>query len=339
MSGKCSSIAPLTVAALLTISAPADAAPSWLHLVNLPLPSNEASTGEATTQAAPERSETATPEREETAAPERSETATPRTRAGLSHEELCETLVSSARERQLPVTFFTNLIWQESRFNPKTVSHAGAQGIAQFMPAVSKEVGLDNPFDPREAIPAAAQLLRSLVDKFGNVGLAAAAYNAGPGRVRVWMAKKGRLPAETRHYVSTITGRPADTWRGRKESAVAFAVPSSVPCHGVATFAAATRTEQAEAASMMAEEPAVTRETMVVITAHRAKLVTITRPTKVAAAVRPMKVAANSRQAKSSARAAAGAQDRRVAAAKARPAGKRGASTREAGLTSRGRKG
>src|SRR5262249_6073995 len=76
----------------------------------------------------------------------------------------------------------------------------------------------------------------------------AAAYNAGPGRVQRWISKRSKLPAETRHYVATITGRAADTWRGVKAEAVGFAVPRGVPCHAVETFAEATPTEQAVAA-------------------------------------------------------------------------------------------
>jgi soluble lytic murein transglycosylase-like protein len=106
----------------------------------------------------------------------------------------------------------TRLIWQESRFRVTAVSHAGAQGIAQFMPATAAERDLDNPFDPEQALWAAAGLLSSLKQRFGNLGLAAAAYNAGPKRVSDWLRKKRRLPAETRHYVKAITGQPASSW-------------------------------------------------------------------------------------------------------------------------------
>jgi hypothetical protein len=176
----------------------------------------------------------------------------------ISHEELCAALVVSAREKRLPVTFFTNLIWQESRFDADAVSPAGAEGIAQFMPAVSKVMGFD-PFDPREAIPAAARLLRTLLDRFGNLGLAAAAYNAGPTRVRDWMDKRGGLPEETRDYVTTITGRHAERWRTRDTSPGGFLVPPRVPCHRVAMFSEAARDEQAEAlAARLATNAAAT---------------------------------------------------------------------------------
>jgi hypothetical protein len=92
------------------------------------------------------------------------------------------------------------------------VSHVGAQGIAQFMPATAAERGLDDPFDPVQALPASASFLRDLVEQFGNFGLAAAAYNGGPGRVGRWLKGQGGLPSETRNYVIQITGRTAEHW-------------------------------------------------------------------------------------------------------------------------------
>ncbi len=107
----------------------------------------------------------------------------------------------------LPVPFFANLIWVESSFKSETISRAGAQGIAQFMLKTADIYGLENPFDSIHAINVSARFLSELRDRFGNLGLAAAAYNAGPRRVTNWLAKQGSLPAETREYVSKITGR------------------------------------------------------------------------------------------------------------------------------------
>jgi hypothetical protein len=129
-----------------------------------------------------------------------------------TREEVCGTLVEAAERNNLPVPFFISLLFQESRFQPEIVSNAGAQGVAQFMPETAASVGLENPFDPLQAIPASARLLRNLVSQFGNVGLAAAAYNAGPKRIQDWLGKKGKLPEETKGYVKTITGRPAENW-------------------------------------------------------------------------------------------------------------------------------
>jgi hypothetical protein len=110
------------------------------------------------------------------------------------------------------------LIRQESNFDPKAISRAGAQGIAQFMPGTARWRGLADPFEPAEALRESARWLRELRDQFGNLGLAAAAYNAGPQRVRDWLAGRGQLPNETRAYVRIITGRPAEEWIGAKET-------------------------------------------------------------------------------------------------------------------------
>ena len=127
---------------------------------------------------------------------------------------VCRLIESSARTQSLPVAFLTRLIWQESSFRPDTISPAGAQGIAQFMPKTADERGLANPFDPEEAIPKSAELLADLKQRFGNLGLAAAAYNAGAARVANWLTDHGNLPAETRDYVLTITRHPVEDWIG-----------------------------------------------------------------------------------------------------------------------------
>jgi hypothetical protein len=158
---------------------------------------------------------------------------------------LCSTAASVAEANRLPVPFFANLIWQESGFNSKVVSPAGAQGIAQFMPGTAIEHGLINPFDPVHAMSAAGRFLRSLLDQFGNPGLAAAAYNAGPRRVSDWMAKRGRLPDETRRYVLRITGQPAEQWaQGRGDAVV---MPAKAPCVEVARVVLAEAKARADA--------------------------------------------------------------------------------------------
>ena len=95
-------------------------------------------------------------------------------------------------------------LYAESGFNPFAVSKAGAQGIAQFMPATARGMGLDDPFDAEQAIDAQAHLMRDLLRQFGSVPLALAAYNAGPGAG----LGCGCVPhyAETRGYVARILG-------------------------------------------------------------------------------------------------------------------------------------
>ena len=84
------------------------------------------------------------------------------------------------------------------------------------MPATAAERNLLDPLNPIEALPKAAEFLKDLRSQFGNLGLAAAAYNAGPGRVRAWMAGAASLPAETRTYVQAITGNSVDDWAARR---------------------------------------------------------------------------------------------------------------------------
>ena len=155
-----------------------------------------------------------------------------------SRHEICDTVAQSAHSNDLPLPFFIRLLFQESGFKPDVVSRAGAQGIAQFMPETAATVGLSNPFDPIQAIAASARLLGDLVRRFGNFGLAAAAYNAGPRRIQDWLDRKGRLPDETQHYVKTITGRPAETWKGRAKAALAAVLPREAPCQERVTVVA-----------------------------------------------------------------------------------------------------
>jgi hypothetical protein len=123
--------------------------------------------------------------------------------------QICHLIEHAAEGHGLPPEFFARLIWKESRFDVRAVSHKGAQGIAQFMPGTAKMRGLEDPFDPAQAIPASAALLADLKAQFGNLGLAAAAYNAGENRVADWLAGTRGLPGETLGYVHSITFRPA----------------------------------------------------------------------------------------------------------------------------------
>jgi Transglycosylase SLT domain/SPOR domain len=151
----------------------------------------------------------------------------PRRAGGVDlRESMCLMIESAARAHNLPLEFFARVIWQESRFQvnvvgPRTRSGDRAQGIAQFMPRTAAERGLLDPFDPVQALPKSAEFLRELADQFGNLGLAAAAYNAGPGRLREFLSARRPLPAETRNYVLAITGISVDEWAasGKREPA------------------------------------------------------------------------------------------------------------------------
>lgn len=131
-------------------------------------------------------------------------------------QTLCETMAREAELKGFPASYFARLIWKESLFDPAAVSPKGAQGIAQFMPTTAQERGLANPFEPVQALIASAILLSELKTDLGNLGLAAAAYNAGKDRVRKWLDGHTGLPAETLDYVLAITGRPASDWTADK---------------------------------------------------------------------------------------------------------------------------
>jgi hypothetical protein len=126
---------------------------------------------------------------------------------------VCRLIEAAARANRLPSGFMTRSVWRVSSFRPHAISPAGAQGIAQFMPGTAVERGLADPFDPEQAIPKAARLLAELRSRFGNLGFAAAAYNAGAARVENWLKGDGGLPAETRAYVSFVTKRSPEEWR------------------------------------------------------------------------------------------------------------------------------
>jgi hypothetical protein len=134
-----------------------------------------------------------------------------------TREAMCLMIESAAKAQDLPLEFFARVIWQESRFQsdavgPVTRSGQRAQGIAQFMPGTANERRLLDPFDPVQALPKSAEFLSELRQQFGNLGLAAAAYNAGPRRVQDWLAGSGPMPQETRNYVIAITGTSVDDW-------------------------------------------------------------------------------------------------------------------------------
>jgi len=111
-------------------------------------------------------------------------------------------LLRSAGRWNVSAGLLAAQLMAESGFNPRAVSPAGAQGIAQFMPGTAASYGLRDPFDPVAAIDAQAHLMSDLLRSFRSVPLALAAYNAGPGAV----AACGCVPPypETRAYVARV---------------------------------------------------------------------------------------------------------------------------------------
>lgn len=121
-------------------------------------------------------------------------------------EALYDPLIRQAEAKyRLPHRLLQALVWQESRFNPMAISPAGAAGLAQLMPATARELGVTNRHDPAQNIDGGARYLRQMLDKFGAIHLALAAYNAGPGAV----SRAGGIPRnqETPGYVRSVIQR------------------------------------------------------------------------------------------------------------------------------------
>ncbi len=136
------------------------------------------------------------------------------------NRDLCRAMEHFALRNELPAPFFARLIWRESLFRPEAVSPKGAEGIAQFMPSTARLRKLSNAFDVVQALDASAFYLKELKSRFGNFGLAAAAYNAGENGLQRFL-DSGRLPVETRDYVFAITGNTVETWKSAPPELVA----------------------------------------------------------------------------------------------------------------------
>jgi hypothetical protein len=203
-----------------------------------------------------------------------------------SLDGVCGTLMTSAQDNDLPVAFFADLIWQESRLRDNALSPKGAMGIAQFMPQVAAQSGVANPFDPSQALPASAKLLHGLNDQFGNLGYVAAAYNAGARRVSDWLQHGRALPRETRDYVMDITGRSVEAWRKKPPNDADLRFAPQLPCRSLPAFAALEQA-QAQHADLQRQQA---RQASVQVTAQQktpAPTARANRPQEVAKAAPP----------------------------------------------------
>lgn len=158
---------------------------------------------------------------------------------------ICQHLDDLAARYQLPPLFFARLIWQESHFNPNAVSPAGAEGIAQFMPGTAAIWGLEDPFEPGEALLKSAQYLAHLHAKLGNLGLAAAGYNAGSQRVVDWQAGNATMPQETRNYVYAITGASVEDWAEGRAKFIEPQIDRALPAPACEQLSVALKRERA----------------------------------------------------------------------------------------------
>jgi len=131
--------------------------------------------------------------------------AAPPTQSGSNETGTIEKSIQRAAGKyDLPASLLKGVIRAESNFQSTAVSRAGAQGLMQLMPATARELGVDNPFDIEQNIDGGARYLRKMLDRFGgDVKLALAAYNAGPGTVERY---GGKIPPfqETERYIDRV---------------------------------------------------------------------------------------------------------------------------------------
>lgn len=123
-----------------------------------------------------------------------------------------------AAEHNLDPNLLHAILIVESAYRPDAVSRAGAQGLAQLMPGTARDLGIDNPFDPEQAVAGGGAYIAGMLERYRDVRLALAAYNAGPGRVD----RAGRVPAipETEGYVRDVVECFLDLTAGRSVRSV-----------------------------------------------------------------------------------------------------------------------
>ena len=124
-------------------------------------------------------------------------------------EDMDAIFQEAAAKYQVPVKLLQAVAKAESNFKPRAVSHAGAVGVMQLMPGTAKSLGVSDPYDARQNIMGGAKYLKENLDRFQDVSLALAAYNAGPNRVTEY----GGIPPfkETQNYVKTVLGYMGDS--------------------------------------------------------------------------------------------------------------------------------
>jgi soluble lytic murein transglycosylase-like protein len=121
----------------------------------------------------------------------------------FGHDDIGGLTEAAERRHHLPRGLMRAIVEVESGSRPHRISAAGAMGAAQLMPGTARMLGVKDPFDPKSSIDAGARYLRGLLDRTGDVRLAVAAYNAGPGNVTDRVPHNG----ETEYYVARVMER------------------------------------------------------------------------------------------------------------------------------------
>ena len=123
--------------------------------------------------------------------------------------DIRQSIRNAAKKYAISEKLIQSVIQAESSYRPDAVSPAGAQGLMQLMPATAKELGVTDPFDIDQNVDGGARYLKKMLDRFdGDIKLALAAYNAGPGTVQRY---NGNVPyPETQTYVQRVLSTMAD---------------------------------------------------------------------------------------------------------------------------------
>lgn len=135
----------------------------------------------------------------------------PQTHIGADGPAAFDALIEAAAQRyQVDADVVRAVVRAESNFDPSAVSHAGAKGLMQLMDETASSLGVSDSFDPAQNIDGGVRYLHAMLDRYGSLPLALAAYNAGPGAVDRY---KGIPPyAETQTYVRRVMAFAGREW-------------------------------------------------------------------------------------------------------------------------------